>query len=165
MSVDVTINISFLSLFFYFVPLYLYLKKLDIIKSHFQISIISSFRKNDSNFASRKILNEADRIGRFEKNFQLPPFIPCSFHFVNDSDKRGREGDVACYRRYRRNKHYSQAPRGEGGFEVIMAVRYFAPSVFYRLFIDNNILGSWLEYRAKFSTRRKKECFEARMTS
>lgn len=72
---------------------------------------------------------------------------------------------MACYRRYRRNKHYSQAPRGEGGFEVIMAVRYFAPSVFYRLFIDNNILGSWLEYRAKFSTRRKKECFEARMTS
>lgn len=91
MSIN-TINISFLSLFFFFVPLYLYLKKLDIIKSHFQISIISSFRKNDSNFASRKILNEADRVGRFEKNFQLAPFIPCSFHFVNDSDKRGREG-------------------------------------------------------------------------
>lgn len=70
MSIN-TINISFLSLFFFFVPLYLYLKKLDIIKSHFQISIISSFRKNDSNFASRKILNEADRVGRFEKNFLL----------------------------------------------------------------------------------------------
>lgn len=85
-----------------------------------QISIILSKQLSQNELILfDKILNEADSRTRTISNCSyiyifFSSFISCSFHFVNDSDKR-EEGDVACYRRYDVISITHKPPEGMAG--------------------------------------------------